>query len=378
MSQAEPITFIAYADRSAAQTLGPESVRTRAFTEGYPLFDWLRFMLASVVVLGHSGIIAWEKAPFLAVQVFFALSGWLIGSGLLRTTRSAMPRFFFNRGTRIWIPYFLAIALVYAVSSVRDPIDAVWFRYLATDVTFTHNLYALKPTAEEAIRQMPLSGSGNHFWSISVEEQFYLAAPLLLLLAPWGRAPLLWGGIAAATVLSASWYGAISVGVLAATLHARHADWHRSRLAQGALLVLLVATSVVLVVTDVGTREIAPLFAVAIVLLLARGGTRGGWGELLGGLSYSLYLNAWFVLYVGHSVLKHMGHGVTKLDAFGLYLIALGAASLHYLFLERPVLRRRGQYYSRLAGLRFRTVAYLLFTVGVALGALTWGWPTWN
>lgn len=73
-----------------------------------------------------------------------------------------------------------------------------------------------------------------------------------------------------------------------------------------------------------------------------------------------------------------MGHGVTKLDAFGLYLIALGAASLHYLFLERPVLRRRGQYYSRLAGLRFRTVAYLLFTVGVALGALTWGWPTWN
>lgn len=101
-----------------------------------------------------------------------------------------MPRFF-NRGTRIWISYFLAVFLVDAVSSLRDPINAMWFRYLANDLTFTHNLHALQPTAAIALSEMPLSGSGNHFRSLSVEEQSYLPAPLILLLAPSGKKPLL-------------------------------------------------------------------------------------------------------------------------------------------------------------------------------------------
>src|SRR6266508_6836356 len=75
----------------------------------YPLFDWLRFVLASAVVLGHTKIITWSPAGNLSVQVFFALSGWLIGGILLETKRDELPRFFFNRTTRIWLPYFFAI-----------------------------------------------------------------------------------------------------------------------------------------------------------------------------------------------------------------------------------------------------------------------------
>ena len=57
-----------------------------ALPAAYPLLDWLRFVLASVVVLGHSVVIPWEPAPYLAVQIFFALSGWLIGTILFRST----------------------------------------------------------------------------------------------------------------------------------------------------------------------------------------------------------------------------------------------------------------------------------------------------
>ena len=85
--------------------------------DSFPLFDWLRFILASVVALSHEGLFVWDRAGNLAVQIFFALSGWLIGGILLRTERTGLPRFYFNRATRIWIPYFGAIARSFSVSS---------------------------------------------------------------------------------------------------------------------------------------------------------------------------------------------------------------------------------------------------------------------
>lgn len=41
----------------------------------YPYFDYLRIVLASVVMLGHDGLISWGPSGTLAVDVFFALSG---------------------------------------------------------------------------------------------------------------------------------------------------------------------------------------------------------------------------------------------------------------------------------------------------------------
>ena len=70
-------------------------------TIGYPAFDWLRFFLASIVVLYHFDVIPWHRAGNLAVQVFFALSGWLIGGILVRSDTKHLPRFYFNRATRI-------------------------------------------------------------------------------------------------------------------------------------------------------------------------------------------------------------------------------------------------------------------------------------
>src|SRR3954464_4803891 len=42
--------------------------------EYYPYFDWLRGILAGIVMLVHEGVIPWVSAAYLAVHVFFALS----------------------------------------------------------------------------------------------------------------------------------------------------------------------------------------------------------------------------------------------------------------------------------------------------------------
>src|SRR4051794_24080006 len=66
-------------------------------TGSFPLFDWLRFILASAVALSHEGILRWQFAGNFAVQVFFALSGWLIGGILLRAEFKRLPHFYYNR-----------------------------------------------------------------------------------------------------------------------------------------------------------------------------------------------------------------------------------------------------------------------------------------
>jgi peptidoglycan/LPS O-acetylase OafA/YrhL len=229
----------------------------------FPLFDWLRFALASAVALTHEGVIPWDTAANLAVQIFFALSGWLIGGILLRTDVQHLPRFYFNRATRIWIPYLFAVAALYLLAALREPVTASTFRYLAYDLTFTHNWFvtaALMPS-------MPLQGTGAHFWSIAVEEQFYLAAPLLILLTPFGRSVLAWAAIAAFVALAHSWFGSISFGVLAAVARRRFGDWQQTR--AGAIIVAAgtAATAATVLALPSYYNLLCPLLAIGVVLL---------------------------------------------------------------------------------------------------------------
>ncbi|WP_368509181.1 acyltransferase family protein [Aliiglaciecola sp. 1_MG-2023] len=59
----------------------------------------------------------------MAVDIFFALSGWLIGGILLETKRKDLPRFYFNRAIRIWVPYYIALILLLLLSLMTDPLD---------------------------------------------------------------------------------------------------------------------------------------------------------------------------------------------------------------------------------------------------------------
>jgi peptidoglycan/LPS O-acetylase OafA/YrhL len=132
----------------------------------YPAFDWLRATLASTVFLSHSGAIPWHAAADLAVQVFFALSGFLIRGILLACEGGDLPRFYFNRATRIWMPYGLAIALLALVTLLyRDPVTAKTLEFFLYKLTFVYNVFGPSQLATFH-NQMPLRGTGNHFWSI--------------------------------------------------------------------------------------------------------------------------------------------------------------------------------------------------------------------
>src|SRR5215212_2858834 len=195
--------------------------------EYYPYFDWLRIVLAMVVVLFHEGVIPWGGASYIAVQVFFALSGWLIGGILLNTTRAGLTRFYFKRVARIWAPYYAALAILIGVSLLRDPVTPKWSEFVFYKTTFVYNVFG-PPQLEKHRYDMPLDGSGNHFWSVNVEEQFYLLAPLLLVLvAPIvGRSMSTWIAISLL-----AWYfnvyASIAVGVTAAVAASKFGPIHR-------------------------------------------------------------------------------------------------------------------------------------------------------
>src|SRR5947207_2070061 len=93
----------------------------------YTWFVWLRLGFAGIVMLSHEGLISvWPQAWDFAVQIFFALSGWLIGGILLRLPKHELSRFYFNRALRIWCPYFLALGLFVSASLLRDTVTPKW------------------------------------------------------------------------------------------------------------------------------------------------------------------------------------------------------------------------------------------------------------
>ena len=100
------------------------------------------------------------------VDLFFVLSGYLIGSALWtelkRSSTIDIPRFLLRRGLRIWPYYFFFILVMWLVIN-PTPI-ANYF----PDLFFYSNY---------------LEGYVPGGWSLSTEEQFYIAVPIVLLLS---------------------------------------------------------------------------------------------------------------------------------------------------------------------------------------------------
>lgn len=336
--------------------------------QSYPWFDWLRFALSSIVVLNHADF---RFIPFLtgglAVDVFFALSGWLIGGILLRTELSELPRFFFNRATRIWIPYGVAIILLYGIAALREGVDFFWVKYLVMDVTFTHQLFTHFPVAAY---EMPLDGSGNQFWSLAVEEQFYLWAPLVMLFVPRGKTLALWLPFTVALLVMRTYGGLIAVGVLAALLQ-RDFDiagkmWVRI------LSVVAVVVSAIALSADGGDWlwYFNPVFAVAVVVSTAIPGRRSAIARFLGGISFPLYLNHWLGLAFINGSSKHLGFSELPALPFIAYFTAVCSTIPLYWFVDREVMRRRDAWYGARLGACLGVAAYLLVFIGIIAGIL--------
>lgn len=135
--------------------------------------DGLRVLAVLTVLLYHQKLVPFGWA---GVQFFFVLSGYLI-TRLLWTARDQPLRgyltgFYGRRALRIFPLYYGALALlcVAAVATGKGEKFMTSLPYLAT---YTFNLWRAVPE----VRGTELTG---HFWSLCVEEQFYLLWPFLI------------------------------------------------------------------------------------------------------------------------------------------------------------------------------------------------------
>jgi len=110
------------------------------------------------------------------VQLFFVLSGFLITQNLLRARdlplKQYLGRFYWNRSLRILPLYFLVLFIYFMVyRGTGHP--RVFPEHAPYLMTFTYNLFRVQA-------EFRYSAWFAHFWSLSVEEQFYLAWPFAL------------------------------------------------------------------------------------------------------------------------------------------------------------------------------------------------------
>jgi peptidoglycan/LPS O-acetylase OafA/YrhL len=334
----------------------------------YPAFDYLRIVLATAVAASHAGLLSWQQAGNLPVQIFFALSGWLIGGILLQSNPKDVPRFYFNRAARIWIPYFIAILLLISVSLLREPITSKWIEFIFYKFTFVYNLFG--PPQLDQFRAMPLQGTGNHFWSICSEEQFYLLAPLLIIALPAGRTAWFWVLIFLGLLCSPYWnyFAAISIGVLAAVLRTRLGDWQTTPIARIVLLAVAILSFGATYFDFASYRVVSPLLSVAIVLLLAQPGRHSNLAAFLGGVSYPLYLNHWIGAFAAHAIFGRFGMRDSLVSELSSILIAILVASILYILVDRNVKARRAKYFSPRRGRTAAAVGYALVSIGLIVG----------
>ena len=335
----------------------------------YPWFDWLRGALALTVMFAHDGLIEWGSAGNFAVQVFFALSGWLIGSVLIHTQRPDLPRFFFNRAVRIWVPYYLALALLISASLLRDDPGSKWFEIVLYKLTFVYNWFGT-PQLAVHVAEMPLAGTGNHFWSVNTEEQFYLLAPLLLVLAvpALGRSRATWLFLSVIAWITGVWTS-IVFGVAAAVWASFDRTAFEQPVARMALAVIGVAAATGLAI-GMSYDRLAPIVGICIVLLLSVSGSRQRLGAVVGGMSYPLYLNHWIGVFVANALLRPLGLRESAASHVLSVAFNVALAVVLYLCIERPMLRQRAKWYTPALGRRATVAAYAIMAAGLALGAV--------
>lgn len=268
---------------------------------------------------------------------------------------------------RIWIPYFLAFGLLIVASLLRDPVDAKWMEIVFYKLSFVYNIFGT-PQLAEYRAAMPLDGTGSHFWSVNAEEQFYLIAPLLLVLAAakYGRTVLLWSVLALAAWLT-SLYASIVFGVLAAVVVYRHGSIHLERGTRWSLLGIT-GISALGMYAGLNYDLLAPIFSIGVVLLLTIKGSQHRLGEFVGGMSYPLYLNHWIGVYVGNALLGPFGLRESGARIVLSALISLGIAAALYWWVDRRMLAMRGQMFSNARAIAVAIMAYATVLFGVVVG----------
>ena len=321
------------------------------------------------------------QLSFVAVPIFFAMSGYLITGVLFDTLHRPgyFKVFYFRRAMRIFPLYYAILLFGLLVAAVQH------YQLRPAHLLFAVYLNNWSPTDSLAIWGKHLHFS--HLWSLAVEEQFYLLWPVVIWLLR-GRRQLLtfcYVQVASAFALRLAFpllhmtatqayqstflrCDAIMLGA-ALALHERGPMGSLARLTRpawvavvGGLAAMTIRALLVgqaLPYDAFGVAFIMPLLAVigaGILILAMQPGnvvfylSERAWAVTMGKLSYSLYilhelLVPTWEMKVIPMLSHHLGRGTGRLVGMLLaFALVYGASKLTYRFLEMPGLRMKNRF----------------------------------
>jgi len=150
-----------------------------------PGLDGLRAIAVLAVIFFHLGF-DWAPGGMLGVGVFFTLSGYLISDILLAQLnargRIKLTAFWLARARRLLPALFVMLAIVVAWVTIFGPAQPMQFREGVISAIFYVNNWEQIFADVSYFTRFEAEGPLDHLWSLSVEEQFYILWPFLLLL----------------------------------------------------------------------------------------------------------------------------------------------------------------------------------------------------
>jgi peptidoglycan/LPS O-acetylase OafA/YrhL len=344
-----------------------------------PDIEGLRAVAVGLVLLYHAGLPVF-RGGFVGVDVFFVISGFLITTLLTRelerTGSLSLTRFYARRAKRLLPAAALVLAVTPALVIVVVP--QVRWRETGGDIV-SAALYAvnwrLAHRAVDYLAEDSHPSPVQHYWSLAVEEQYYLLWPILLLVVTllarrFGRSltPSLWIGLALIGLPSLLWSihltsyqpaaaffvtttrmwelaigaaVAISVSTLAALPRkaAVGLGW--------AGLFAVVAAGIVFSVNTAWPGYAAALPTLGAAAIIASGSAAGRRGPVVllgtapflwvGALSYSLYLWHWPLVVLATA---YAGELTTK-QSLLVVVVSVLPAWLTYRLVENPIRHSR-------------------------------------
>ena len=368
----------------------------------------LRAVAVLLVVLYH----LWPlRLPggYIGVDVFFVISGFLITSHLLsevgRTGTVSLRRFWARRIRRL-LPAASITLVASAIAMFLVVPPSLWER-TAREITASALYFQNWALALNSIDYLGAEGSKtlvNHFWSLSVEEQFYIVWPILIVLTLLvtkrfaARKALL---VVLAIVFAASLVFSITETASNPSIAYFHTFTRAWEFAAGGLLAFIPAAAL----SDVRSRLGITLNAVAAyagwalvfltgyfyteatpfpsfyallpvvgtVLIIGAGKPDRGFSvnrisgfwplRQLGDLSYAIYLWHWPLIVVVPYITLH---DLSTWEKLGILVVAIGLAALSRTFIEQPVQRS-----TFLSARPWRSYAFAIVTALVVIGVTT-------
>ncbi len=360
--------------------------------------DGLRAVAILLVFFFHIG---WLRFGWIGVQLFYVLSGFLITGILLDmkatlATKDYFIKFYGRRFLRIFPLYYFYLLVIWLVAAwmIADGYKLNYMemfrRQFPYALAYVYDFYMASDLFESATNFL------THFWSLAVEEQFYIIWPLLVLLIPRPKAKKAFLSVVAFSILFRL---AVMLWIDAPVFSAFQPNAskviyalpfsHMEAFALGGLLTvadlpkprlqfyaLLFGLPILAILSDrIATGEWSNLSALGLPLLIPNafkpvwgytalnylfavllfGVARQGWFArflesrpmvYLGKISYGLYVYHFSIIWFVTVPFDQRTMGLSPLAAFAALALTVLAASLSYRLLEKPLIDLKDRFFA--------------------------------